>query len=711
MIGQIDNGPRMRFNFVQFDERKLAPEGHKPRSNNSHCSLATQTTPVVECAMRKLTLALVAVFATQVSYAGIGPENVMLVVNGDSRDSLRVANAYVNLRKIPANNVVVLKGLSGTEYIDVEGFRKQILTPTMATIESRGLTKQIDCITYSVDIPYSVNVSGDVKGRKLSQVITQTASTNGLTYLMDWTKDSNIDYLRLDINNYTRRRLPIASGNPLTAQEQVALGEAMAAYDAKDYKKAIIGLEKLVSRSDPSIAYNLACSYALDGQKDEAIAALRKAVAKGWRNHGQTASDSDFNSIKDREDFRKLLDTMRLSPVEVQPSAPFQRNVGWNREGGEDATGAKYMLSTFLGVTAGRGNTVEEVVESLRRAKSADFSSPKGTIYFEKNKDVRSTTREWGFQAAAQQLLMMDINAVVEDGILPKEKNDVAGGMIGISDFNWPDSKSTILPGAIVEHLTSFGGMINKGAGQTAATEFIRNGAAGTSGTVTEPFALQEKFPSPFIHVHYARGYTLAESFYMSLSGPYQLLIIGDPLCKPWAKKAEVKVAGLTDGQTVAKALTLKPTITAGTPVFEYHLFVDGKVISSSDSGSGLVLDPKAYAEGYHEVVVVAERADTTRALYQTSYRVIFPGSNRKIVVPDKISTEVGKPVEFKVSAAGATSIELFHLGRSVGSCGVSGVISVPTSQLGAGTSTVYPVATFGSTKVYGKPITVVIEP
>ncbi|HLO98492.1 MAG TPA: hypothetical protein VK171_07850, partial [Fimbriimonas sp.] len=301
--------------------------------------------------MRKLTLALSTVFATQLANAGIGPENVLLVVNGDSRDSLRVANAYVNLRKIPNNNVIVLKGLTGTEYIDVEGFRKQILAPIMATIESRGLTKQIDCITYSVDIPYSVNVNGDVKGRKLPQVITPTASTNGLTYLMDWAKDANLDYLRLDINTYCRRRLPIAGGTELTAEEQVALGEAMAAYDAKKYKEAIAGLEKLVNRSDPSIAYNLACSYALDGQKDEAIAALKKAVAKGYRNHGQAAADSDFNSIKDREDFRKLLDMMRISPVEVQPSVPFQRSTGWNRRGEQDPAGAKYMLSTFLGVT------------------------------------------------------------------------------------------------------------------------------------------------------------------------------------------------------------------------------------------------------------------------------------------------------------------------------------------------------------------------
>ena len=85
---------------------------------------------------------------------------------------------------------------------------------------------------------------------------------------------------------------------------------------------------------------------------------------------------------------------------------------------------------------------------------------------------------------------------------------------------------------------------MSEGAGQTPLSEFLRYGAAGSSGTVTEPFAIAEKFPSPMIQVHYARGCTLAEAFYQSVHGPYQLLIVGDPLCRPWADIPQVSVAG-----------------------------------------------------------------------------------------------------------------------------------------------------------------------
>ena len=61
------------------------------------------------------------------------------------------------------------------------------------------------------------------------------------------------------------------------------------------------------------------------------------------------------------------------------------------------------------------------------------------------------------------------------------------------------------------------------------------------------------------IQVHYARGCTLAEAFYQSVRGPYQLLIVGDPLCRPWADIPQVSVAGDAGGGRGHGTLTLKP--------------------------------------------------------------------------------------------------------------------------------------------------------
>jgi hypothetical protein len=37
------------------------------------------------------------------------------------------------------------------------------------------------------------------------------------------------------------------------------------------------------------------------------------------------------------------------------------------------------------------------------------------------------------------------------------------------------------------------------------------------------------------MYVYYAEGATLVEAFYLSVTSPYQLLIVGDPLCKPFS--------------------------------------------------------------------------------------------------------------------------------------------------------------------------------
>ncbi len=652
--------------------------------------------------MKKSILVALAVIACPIASAGLGAHNVLVVVNGDSLDSLEVANLYVKLRHIPDKNVVVIHGLgkSASEFIAVDHFRSKVLGTVFSEIKTRGLAGQIDCVAYSVDMPYSVNLNSDVKGIKLPQILTTEGSANGLTYLHEWVEKKDLNYLQLDVNKYARRLLPLPTGKPLNKNEQALYAEAVSQYDRKDYNAAIAGLKRLlqVPRSDPNIAYNLACSQALAGYKEDALASLRLAVGAGWRNYGQTSSDPDLNSLKSSEEFQRILRLIKNAHIEVQAGTHFQASTKWSSIGESSDEGPSYMLSTFLGVHAGRGNSVDEILDSLKKASSADFSRPKGTFYFEKNGDVRSRTREWGFQPAAEALKSLGFNAVVEDGILPKNKLDVAGGVIGIADFNWPSSGSKILPGAIVEHLTSCGGMISKGAPQTPCTEFIKNGAAGSSGAVTEPYALQEKFPTPFIHVQYAKGFTLAESFYMSLSGPYQLLVIGDPMCHPWAQRASVKLGSLVDGAVISKPVSVTPTLVGPVKAKEFRLYIDGVLKSTFKPGTAISFSSAVVGEGWHTVAVAAVSADSTGATYETQLAVLIPGTTPFSSVSASTSSGVNRDVSVSVVAKGASEIQLVHFGEVLGTVsGSSGKVLIEANKLGVGESIIYPIAIFKS--------------
>ncbi|MBC7818075.1 MAG: hypothetical protein IAG10_14390, partial [Planctomycetaceae bacterium] len=88
-------------------------------------------------------LCLVHAWASSISFAGLAPENVAVVVNADSPASVAVANEYVKLRGIPAANVITLSKLSHVEQMPVDKFRDEILGPVLKMIEERGLTLQI----------------------------------------------------------------------------------------------------------------------------------------------------------------------------------------------------------------------------------------------------------------------------------------------------------------------------------------------------------------------------------------------------------------------------------------------------------------------------------------------------------------------------------------------------------------------------------------
>jgi hypothetical protein len=241
------------------------------------------------------------------------------------------------------------------------------------------------------------------------------------------------------------------------------------------------------------------------------------------------------------------------------------------------------MLSIVLGVTSGRGNSVSEVTACLERAAKADFTHPKGTFYYSVNDNIRSKTRQWGFDPAIAKLAELGQKGARDTDTFPRNKQDVMGAMLGLIHPKEEEAGSRTLPGAIVENLTSEGGVMNWGANQTPISSFIRNGAAGTSGTVIEPYAIQAKFPTPFLFCHYAAGSSLVEAFYESVQGPYQLLIVGDPLCQPFAEAPKKTVAHAESKLVLGdpKIFSAKPLAPLEIALPAGQAFLDGPVLTS----------------------------------------------------------------------------------------------------------------------------------
>ena len=89
--------------------------------------------------------------------AGGGPQNVAVLVNSNDPDSLAVANCYVELRQIPATNVIYVPWELDARATTAVKFRDQLMKPALAELEKRGVLPQIDCIAFSSGFPYLVD--------------------------------------------------------------------------------------------------------------------------------------------------------------------------------------------------------------------------------------------------------------------------------------------------------------------------------------------------------------------------------------------------------------------------------------------------------------------------------------------------------------------------------------------------------------------------
>jgi len=522
--------------------------------------------------MRTIHLLLILVLASAV-LAGGGPETTLVVVNGASPLSRRVANAYIRLRDIPPSHRVVLDSIPHLGVVSLGFFLEKIWKPIHVQLQARGLEDSIDLIEYSADFPYAVDFHERLQAGN-SQVGRQ-ASLTGVTYLIHqveaeepfWAPNAN-RYYRLGLGGGRK------SSRRATAAERGYALRASQALQQRRYREAAAAFKALLATYDtaPTPWYNYACCLARLGRKQEALAALKKASGAGFRDARHAAADPDLASLRGDPAFRKLLDSMGGggATFSVFPSHGFRSAYAWTGAKSDPAAeGARYILATQLAYTGRYGNSYPEVMRYLRAAAGCDGSRPDGTVYICRNSNVRSTTREpffaalvAGLKARGRKVAILEKGKEGQTGILPVGKEDVIGAVVGSASFAWGKTKSRFLPGAIAEHLTSLGAHFGT-PGQTKLTEFLRYGAAGSSGTVQEPYALHYKFPNPLIHLFYADGCSLAEAFYESIWGPYQLTVAGDGLARPFATLVPLEVeapSGAWKGTVQLSATATKRT-------------------------------------------------------------------------------------------------------------------------------------------------------
>ncbi len=561
-----------------------------------------------------LAAVLLSVSAPSLCSAGGGPENVFLLVNSRSTDSITVANHYVHLRKIPPSNVFYLSYPPSAHSIKSKPFRDKILLPVLKEINRRKLHNQIDYLIYSCDFPWRVMFNEDYPEQKFSGRQRPWTSITGASYLWAFSKQPNRALFSLNNNFYH---------SPLKGE--------------------------------------IPSSRALQAQYR-------------WTRGGQ--------------------------------------------RGGKE--GIPYMLSAMLGVTGEQGNSVKEITNYLRKGSESDDTHPQGTIYFVKNKTVRSTPRHDLFPAAVRELGRMGIRARTLTGFFPQGKLDIMGATTGGPRLNIGASRCRFLPGAFCDNLTSYGGVFvlprkrkPNYRPQTNVCESLRYGASAACGTVVEPTNDPRKFPTPFFHIHYARGCSLGEAFYRSLSAPYQQILVGDPLCQPWAKAPKVAVAGIESGDWIQGEVQMSPSAKVGErqEIRRFELFVDGMKTQACKLGGAFSLDTKKWADGYHELRVVAIEKSPIETQGRWIGMVIVNNGNKAVrlsVDPSQIKNR-SKQLSIQVASTTKKTVTVLHHGQVLGQVeGGNGSLQIEASKLGSGPVVLYGTAP-GTPELRSQPLSLVL--
>jgi len=260
------------------------------------------------------------------------------------------------------------------------------------------------------------------------------------------------------------------------------------------------------------------------------------------------------------------------------------------------------------------------------------------------------------------------------------------------------------------------GGEMNTG-NQTKLTEFLRYGAAAASGAVAEPYSIQAKFPHPTIHASYATGLTCAEAFYSSVLGPYQLLIVGDPLCQPFVKPPKFELIGISEGQSMRTLGRIGFKASKGPEMSKpYRMTVlsDGVIRGKGSAQGSVTLSDPRTPPGVHEFTFIASTDTRQSEGWEKSVQVVNGTADQQVNFDAPLSWSRSNEQPLSVSAstklAGAT-ISIRHDWEVLGTLepGQSG-IQLPLEKLGRGPVRLQAVAKINDIEIYSVPIVVEIS-
>ncbi|MDX2015307.1 MAG: TIGR03790 family protein [Myxococcaceae bacterium] len=207
---------------------------------------------------------------------------------------------------------------------------------------------------------------------------------------------------------------------------------------------------------------------------------------------------------------------------------------------------------------ASNGADAGVAFSTIAQGLAADDSFPSGEGFFVRTTDMARSVRwpEW-VSVTMPQWADGGLTLSYVDGSMGGPQALVDAGPVLFyfqSSASVPSiATNQYLPGAVADHLTSFGGQVPT-SGQMSQLRWLEAGATASYGTVVEPCNFTTKFPNTTVLLsHYFRGEPIIEAYWKSVRMPGEGLFTGEPLARPWG-------AQLTTWDATSRTLGLTTT-------------------------------------------------------------------------------------------------------------------------------------------------------
>jgi len=314
------------------------------------------------------------------------------------------------------------------------------------------------------------------------------------------------------------------------------------------------------------------------------------------------------------------------------------------------AAGSNSWLVTMI--TSGDLTSAKAIID---RGVASDGAFPTQSVWLAKTTDLIRSIRYLEFDNAIFDTRVTGDLSIQRTNLdSPYGLTNLLGYQTGLAGFTI--LSNAFVPGAMADSLTSFAGILYEDYGQTTLLAFMDAGASGSYGTVVEPCAYPQKFPSPQDYFYQVRGFSLAECYYLSLANPYQGLVVGEPLAAPFARPPVGAWVNLPANSVLSGIINLTLQCAAGAanrPVQQVDLFVDGTWLQTLTNippvaGNQLYVTINGCTTNYTvstNATIKSVASDLANVLNQPAY--VQPSKAQAVGCGDRIglqSTDTGTP-------------------------------------------------------------------